>query len=60
MAATWAPQRERWQVRVVRRAREDGTVIERETIEVAAPQGRRLVEQGLAEFVSRRIVSAYE
>jgi hypothetical protein len=39
---------------------DDGSVLETETVELAAPLARRLVEQGLAEFVSRRIVSAHD
>lgn len=61
LAKTWLPHRERWLVRkVVCRCVDDGSVLESETIEVAAPFGRQLVEQGLAEFISRRIISAYE
>ena len=40
LAATWAPQRERWSIKRAVRFRKDGTPIEYETVEVAAPIGR--------------------
>ena len=58
LAATWAPQRERWSVKRAVTFR-DGTPIEYKTVEVAAPIGRQLVADG-AEFLSRRVISAHE
>lgn len=60
LAATWAPQRERWLIKRVVRCLADGTAIEHETIEVPAPAGRQIVAQGRAEFLSRRIISAHD
>lgn len=59
LAATWAPQRERWTVKRAVRIRQDGTPIEFETVEVAAPIGRQMVAAG-AELISSRVISAHD
>lgn len=59
LAATWAPQRERWSIQRAVRFQLDGTPSEYETVEVAAPIGRQLVAAG-AELLSRRVISAHD
>ena len=59
LAATWAPQRERWLVRRAVIVQQDGTPIDYETVEVAAPIGRQLVADG-AELLSTRVISAHD
>jgi hypothetical protein len=60
LAATWAPQRERWSIKRPVSLGHDGVPIEHEIVEVAAPIGRQLVADGRAEFLSRRVVSAHD
>ena len=60
LAATWAPQRERWLIKPAVRYLQDGTPIEHETVELAAPMGRQLVAEGRAEFLSSRLISAHD
>jgi hypothetical protein len=59
LAATWVPQCERWLIKRAVRFQQDGTPIEHETVEVAAPDGRRLVAAG-AELLNRRVISAHD
>jgi hypothetical protein len=63
LARTWLSHRERWRVRWLsgRFRNPDGSVVEAgQTMEVAAPQGRKLVHEGAAELIDRRIASAHE
>jgi len=61
LARNWLPHLERWEVRIrpghifVEPA---GSVVEAgQTMEVAAPQGRQLVERGSADFLSTRRIT---
>ncbi|HEY3773460.1 MAG TPA: hypothetical protein VGL69_10730 [Solirubrobacteraceae bacterium] len=63
LARTWLPVLELWRVRMLRGPiiETDGSVVhEGDVIEVLSDHGRRLVEDGSAEFVDRRVASAHE
>ena len=62
LARTWGPHRERWRVRILSgQFIKDGRVLgPGETMELDAPRGRQLVEQGAVVLLGRRIASTFE
>jgi hypothetical protein len=62
LARTWLPHLERWQIRHVDGSllTDHGVIQAGEIFEVPGPHGRRLVEGGSAELISRRRIRAHD